>query len=411
MDLGCGVMYYNSKVKYTYFEYDNNYVDNRKKKSVYLWEKDREPLERLKFIFDKSSFLDFLKRQKIPADGTYIFDGTYDTVLVDKMYTEYQEFEKLRNAYIALKTPRGELHSIFEQIDKVTQILFPDAYKDNWKDLLKQKCIAENVPVGFFSELSYTYLIRKYLVGVAQEISEKSLRAKVICACWADMRQDDTGFMTNNTYISQKGEKYEVTIVNPWNLPQNQRVFQIALALLLNLQIEEVLNSRYYVRRQEINDPVGDTHDALAEKYIRENGLEYKTTDELLSNLVYTKEEMEKTGKMFNEENVLAALQGALDDILNKKFKNLHFEIDSQKNEKYFEVYNLMDGLYAFLSEEIISGFPLRKCLLCEEYFYSTQPARKYCDYHQGDNAKYHRRKLNKMMANKKNKGNTNNEE
>lgn len=208
--------------------------------------------------------------------------------------------------------------------------------------------------------------------------------AAILCCCiWQDFKRQYGNKMHKKYSYFSKSQYANIddkTEVHYWNIPESQNVIKDFFEQELNHSPVEETKGVY-----QMPFPYGNKEVLL--QYIWEaswNDTEYLNNYEQFKN------------KIIADENfVIEGIRKSADIILNKKLEQVHYIVDSKNQESYYEVDSLVKGLYIYLASEVTSGAVYKKCELCDNYFISKNDKRKYCDYHIGKNAYYHKKRMN----------------
>lgn len=378
----------------------------------------------------------WLKRNQLPPDGyEYPFSGTYDATLVEKMMVEIRRFTYVKRFYALLDDENTNvcdllnvaMHCFLDE-EQIDEQLRPDHMKKymeflhetddehvrmNVQHLVQsaihnfqyrhevngQKCTSvsrKDIPYILVEYLSCVEECFHMMLGFSPTMQDTFVCAKILSAIWADICKQ-SGAELQEEFGCDKGYK--------------ARNSQIIIPWWHNSEASDVIKKQFEVQREYVKSQVeyyiglfysgtfrykrfpGELHKEDY-GYGQENGYaSWETIEEMLADVL--------SGEFNIRESALwKFLVSSMDAFLATHMNNCKLQINTQQALKIFISDRIVDSLYVSLGNRIMDGeFRYRKCLLCDRYFdYGNKSNRKYCDIHNGPNAEYYRRTLNRKL-------------
>lgn len=379
----------------------------------------------------------WLKRKQLPPDGyEYPFNGTYDTALVENMMVEIRRFTYVKRFYALLDDENANVCDLLnvamycfldeEQIDEQLRLIHMKKYIE-LLDETDDEHMRMNIQYLFQSVLwRFQYenqvngqkgmsasrkdvakILVDYLscvdecfhmlLGFSPTMQDTFVCAKILSAIWADICRQ-SGAELQEELGCDKGYK--------------ARNSQITIPWWRNSEASDAIKEQFEAQREYVKSRVeyyiglsydgtfrykrfpGELH-KVDNEYGQENSnAGWKTIEEMLADVL--------SGEFYIKgSNLWKFLVSSMDAFLATHMNNSKLQINTQKALRVFVSDKIVDSLYVSLGNRIMDGdFHYRKCLLCDRYFdYGNKANRKYCDIHNGPNAEYYRRILNRKLS------------
>ena len=431
-------MYYSSSIIYRYFLLGDN-VDrsiNPKRLSRNIEKRveiSKEQLIKCEEIYSSSPKLleKWLRRNELPPDGyesPYDPKSGYDPALLDTMQKEIIELVTIKRVYASIQSDSN----CFEALDAMKKIFSLDETSEDQ--------LARYVHLFPYAKdldtFGYTDEIEHFLHGFCPERTNNIAIAKILCLLWAHsltmhgwIYKKPLYAIQSRAYNFKDNPDKEDTAgkVDWWNtiygLQFARSLFyeSIRSVDLINIKIEfpafywqDVISEKEQKQAGPQINAWSDLsiklrkevlHDIyIMDKKMAENKI--PAPDAKCSNfisgpvmLAQLAEQTEQTEYIGFDKLIKQYLRAALDDLLNFKLKNLHYQMNTLEKKQILLAENIVTVMYVNLAQELQSELQYRKCALCDRYFLvGNRPTRKYCDIHAGPNASYFRQKHKKML-------------
>lgn len=375
----------------------------------------------------------WLKRNQLPPDGYKVpFNNVYQSDLVKKMLSEIHRYGYAKRFYAVLSDKDANVCDILniamhcfldeEQIDEKLRPIHMKKYLDMrhnieydeyvrmnimdlietirvhymWDEKIEERPSDQQVPHILSGYLGCVDECIHMLLGFSPTMDESFVCAKIFSAIWADICSQYGEELQKKWGYDQGYGDSKISVPwwrNPKGIEAIKEYFETQKAYL-NGELEYYIG-KFYGGMFKYKRFPGDLT-SIADAYDWTNrGLIWKSVEEMLSETL--------SGDFYLKNSRLwLLLVGAMDDFVSFHLNNSKIRIDTERSFKIFVSERIVDALYVSLSNRIIDGeFHYRKCLMCNRYFdYGNKANRKYCDIHNGSNAEYHRRRLNKEIKN-----------
>lgn len=379
----------------------------------------------------------WLKRNQLPPDGyEYPFNGTYDTALVENMMVEIRRFTYVKRFYALLDDENANVCDLLnvamycfldeEQIDEQLRLIHMKKYIElldetddehmrmNVQHLFQsvlwhfqyenqvngQKGMPvsrKDIPKILVDYLSCVEECFHMLLGFSPTMQDTFVCAKILSAIWADICRQ-SGAELQEEFGCDKGYK--------------ARNSQITIPWWRNSKASDAIKEQFEAQREYVKSQVeyyiglfyggtfrykrfpGELHKEDYEYGQENRNAGWETIEEMLADVL--------SGEFYIKGSALwKFLVSSMDAFLATHMNNSKLQINTQKALRVFVSDKIVDSLYVSLGNRIMDGdFHYRKCLLCDRYFdYGNKANRKYCDIHNGPNAEYYRRILNRKLS------------
>lgn len=374
----------------------------------------------------------WLMRHQLPPDGYKPpFDGTYNTELTEKMLAEIRRVRYVKRFYALLSDENANVCDLLnvamycfldeEQIDESLRCAHMQKYVDFIEKELGDMDARMHVSFLFQRIVEYENTVngKEYtpmswevipnllaehlccidecihmMLGFSPTMQDTFVCVKFLSAIWADICRE-SGIELQEKFGCNKGYRAcNSQIMIPW---------------WQNPKAVDIIKEKFEEQREYIKYRMGyylDRYYGRGFKYKRVPGKLYREETEYSNVSWMCISEMLSdvlSGEFYIKGSALwQFLVSSMDEFLAENINHSKIQVNTQQAQTIFVSEKIVDSLYVSLVNSIMDGnFHYRKCLLCNRYFdYGNKVNRKYCDIHNGPNAEYYRRTLNKKLGN-----------
>lgn len=398
-------LYHNFKIKYFYSYLDNEDVTRIKEIDFdkYLEGKDKST--------GKDTEVKLIKRllsAKNPADCKRIMEA-YLSIFAGKkeddgfeyeskiLYKELKVYGKLLKVAYLLSSPENDDISSWAMMDAINSIVLSDCTDKLLPVEGNRFRVTEKNKADIYWG-SYVEEYSKCLYGDELHSDMKKLNtvygelmsALVACYVWKSIDYGFGGELTDKFGYESQTYNGTRSSVSYWS----------------NKRSDYRLTDLYNQGLNEVNKNIGK----VGEHYLSNMALKCAEGDFLLNKIIKTSSYVMETSsyKIKRFENKFAMIEGLskkkylkrclinlIEYILHEKIKNVEINVDIKSKTVYFNVKSVIEALYVYLMSILVRPVEYRKCELCDTFFVSSQPGRKYCDYHKDKKRyQYHNDKI-----------------
>lgn len=385
-------LYHNFKIIYSYSYLDNEGVKRIKEVDFdkYLERKDKSTgedtevklIKRLLYAKNPTDCKRIMEAYPFPIAGEKEYDDGFEYAS-KKLYKELKVYGELLKVAYLLSSSENDDISIWAMMDAINSIVLSDCTDkllpvegNGFRVTEKNKA---DIYWGSYVEEYSKYLHGNKLHNDMKRINTsygELMSALVACYVWKSIDYGFGGELADKFGYESQTYNGTRSSVSYWS----------------NKRSDYRLTDLYNQGLNEVNKNIGK----VGEHYLSNMALKCAEGDFLLKQIIeassYASKIYQNKYDMMEDLSKKTCLKRCLIEliefILHEKTKNIKINIDIKSKTVYFNVKSVIEALYVYLMSILVRPVEYRKCELCDNFFVSSQPGRKYCDYHK-ENKKY----------------------